>query len=128
MSTLPRKPHDPQLPQTVVVDTDGRVESLSGDQLDAYVATGEDARRLFAQLKELAELRLKGSGGTVFKRARSHFWQIKFRDDTGRWRYKSIRTAKTKREAEWWLSQKVLRQGRACCLERPVSSRSSGCS
>jgi hypothetical protein len=32
-------------------------------------------------------------GRLLQKRARSPFWQITFRDATGRWRYKSIRTA-----------------------------------
>jgi hypothetical protein len=80
------------------------VEQPAGDYL---LATGADARRAHGELAELRAQRFKSVGGSVFKRPRSPFWQIKYRASDGRWRYESIRTAQSRREAVWWLKQRV---------------------
>jgi hypothetical protein len=46
------------------------------------------ARRYSTDIEELRKLRLKSAGGSVFKRARSRYWQIKYLVD-GKWRYES---------------------------------------
>jgi len=82
--------------------------ALIGDALesgDALIATGRDARRLSADLAELRRLRLKAAGGSVFKRPRSPYWQIKYRVD-GKWRYESTATEK-RADAERLLAFKV---------------------
>jgi hypothetical protein len=68
--------------------------------------TGADARRVGGELAEVREIRFTRIGGFVFKRKRSRFWQIKYRTRNGRWRQESIRTAKSKSDAEWWLKQR----------------------
>jgi hypothetical protein len=50
---------------------------VRGDNLRLF--TGEDARRVDAQLAELRELRKERAGGTVFKRAGSPYWQMRYR-------------------------------------------------
>jgi integrase len=42
------------------------------------VVTDDDARRMLADLAELRERRLQLAGGSVFKRTRSRFWQIRY--------------------------------------------------
>ena len=69
------------------------------------VATGAHARRIEADLAELRELRLKAVGGSVFKRAGSAYWQIKY-PVNGKVRYETTRTT-DKREAERLLGWKV---------------------
>jgi integrase len=97
------------------VGEDGILETLDGVKAeivesgpaDFFLATGADARRTYGELAELRAQRLKGVGGSVFKRARSPYWQIKYRMSDGRWRYESIPTARSRREAEWWLKQRA---------------------
>ena len=95
------------------VRPDGVLETLDGAEAqiaesgDFFLATGADARRTNGELAELRALRLTRVGGRVFKRPRSPFWQIRYRTRDGRWRDESIRTAKSEREAEWWLQQRV---------------------
>jgi integrase len=74
---------------------------------DYRLFTDEDARRVDGDLAELRAIRLTRIGGSAFKRGRSPFWQIKYRTGDGRWRYESIRTAKSRSDAEWWLKQRV---------------------
>ncbi len=69
--------------------------------------TGADARRVQGERGELLALRQKRVGGRVFKRRRSRFWQIRYPIGGGKWRDESIPTAKSRREAEWWLAQRV---------------------
>jgi integrase len=99
----------------VRVRDDGVLETLDGVEVevavagpfDFFLATGAAARRAIGELNELRAQRLKIVGGSVFKRPCAPFWQIKYRAGDGRWRYESIRTAQSKREAEWWLKQRV---------------------
>ena len=77
---------------------------------DFYLATGADARRARGDRAELVALRAKRIVGSVFKRARSPFWQIKYPTRDGRWRYESIRTAQSRRDAEWWLRQRMFEE------------------
>ena len=65
---------------------------------DHIVATGRQARELCAQLAELRRLRHKAFGGSIFKRARSPYWQIRYSVD-GKWRDESTIT-KDRREAQ----------------------------
>jgi len=58
-----------------------------------------------AELEELRRLRLKVAGGSVFKRRRSRYWQIRFRVE-GKWRDESTRL-ESRREAERLLNFKV---------------------
>src|SRR5690242_7654975 len=106
MSNLPSKDPNQQQPKLAVrVRDDGVLETLDGVEVevavaggfDFFLATGADARRTYGELAELRAQRLKGVGGSVFKRARSPFWQIKYRAGDGRLRYESIRTAQSKR-------------------------------
>ncbi len=69
------------------------------------LATGPQARQFSADLLELRARRLKTVGGSVFKRARSRYWQIKYLVN-GKWRYESTR-AQSRREAEHLLAFKV---------------------
>jgi len=91
---------------------DGALETLDGAELQIaegagnfHLATGPDARRLYAELAELRELRLKAAGGYVFKRERSPYWQIKYRVG-GKWRHESSHT-ENKRDANALLTEKV---------------------
>jgi integrase len=72
----------------------------------ALVATVAEARRLFGDLDELRALRLKQSGGSVYKRGRSRFWQMKYPVGAGKWRQESAHT-ESKRDAEALLREKV---------------------
>jgi integrase len=69
------------------------------------VATGVHARRMNADLEELRRMRLKRIGGSVFKRPRSRFWQLKFQVN-GKWRYETT-GIEDRREAERLLAFKV---------------------
>ena len=116
MSNLaPKDPSQQQPKVRVRVCDDGKLETLDGAEIevavagsfDFFLATGPDARRTYGELAELRAQRLKGVGGSVFKRARSPHWQIKYRMSDGRWRYESIPAAQSRREAEWWLRQRA---------------------
>lgn len=72
---------------------------------NAFVVTGADARRVQGDLAELRALRRQRAGGSVFKRARSAYWQLKFQVGDG-WRYESSGTT-DRREAERLLAHKV---------------------
>ena len=65
---------------------DGQASIAFGEE--RLIFTGPHARKVSADLEELRRLRLKASGGTVFKRPRSRFWQIKYRVGD-KWRYES---------------------------------------
>jgi integrase len=67
--------------------------------------TGSHARQASADLDELRRLRLKVSGGSLFKRPRSRFWQIKYRVGE-KWRYESTGLEK-RSEAERKLAFQV---------------------
>ena len=72
---------------------------------DVFVATGANARRVAADLAELRDLRRRRAGGSIFKRARSKHWQLKYPvGDT--WRYESSGTT-DKQTAKRLLAQKV---------------------
>jgi len=73
---------------------------------EAIVATGRDARRIGADLEELRRLRRQSSGGSVYKRKRSRYWQIKYPLLDGSWRQESTR-AESRREAERLLAFKI---------------------
>jgi hypothetical protein len=115
MANIPTKDGQQQTKIGLRVAEDGTLETLDGTeaeilvagQFDFFLATGADARRTYGELAELRAQRLKGVGGSVFKRARSPFWQIKYRMSDGRWRYESIPAAQSRREAEWWLKQRA---------------------
>jgi integrase len=115
MSSLPFKDSNPQPSKVGLrVRSDGVLETLDGREVeiaeagpaDFLFATGEDARRLHGDLAELHALRHKRAGGRVFKRRRSPHWQIRYLVG-GKWRDESIPTAKSRRDAEWWLTQRV---------------------
>ncbi|MGH9639117.1 MAG: hypothetical protein ACRD3Y_03585, partial [Bryobacteraceae bacterium] len=72
---------------------------------DILVAAGPHARRMNADLVELRELRAQRAGGSVFKRARSRYWQLKIPVGDG-WRYESSGTA-DRAEARRLLAHKV---------------------
>jgi integrase len=72
-------------------------EALSSPD-DVIIATGAQARSMSADLVELRRLRAKVAGGSVFKRPRSPYWQIKYLVD-GKWRYETTLT-RDRREAE----------------------------
>lgn len=87
MSSLPSKDPKPQLPKVGYrVRADGGLETLDGAQLELaessagnrFSATGEDARRLYADLAEVREQRLKRAGGTLYKRPGSPYWQMEY--------------------------------------------------
>ena len=69
----------------------------SGDEY--FLATGAYARRVQSDLDELRASRLKRTGGAVFHRPGSRFWQIKYADGKGGWRYESTHS-ESRREAE----------------------------
>ena len=115
MSSLPSKDPNPQPSKIGArLRSDGVLETLDGREVqivesgpaDFYLATGEHARRLHGDLAELRALRYKRAGGRVFKRRRSPYWQIRYLVG-GKWRDESIPTAKSRRDAEWWLTQRV---------------------
>jgi integrase len=58
---------------------------------DILVADGERARRIYADLEELRQLRLNRSVGSVYKRPGSRYWQLKYQVG-GKWRYESAAT------------------------------------
>jgi integrase len=64
-----------------------------------FVATGAYARRVQSDLDELRASRLKRTGGSVFRRRGSRFWQIKYPDGKGGWRYETTHS-ESRREAE----------------------------
>ncbi len=72
---------------------------------DCIIATGQAARRINADREELRKVRLKAAGGSVFKRAGSRYWQIKYRVDE-KWRYETTQT-KSRPEAQRLLAHKV---------------------
>lgn len=78
---------------TLIIDG---VEQPGSENL---LATGIDARRISADLEELRALRSKRVGGSVFRRRGSRFWQIKYPDGNGGWRYESTHTD-NRRDAE----------------------------
>jgi hypothetical protein len=49
------------------------------DHEEYIIATGAHARQMSADLEEVRRLRQERTGGSVFKRARSRYWQIKYR-------------------------------------------------
>lgn len=69
------------------------------------IATGSNARRMCADLQELHRLRLKRVGGSVFKRPRSRYWQLKYQVN-GKPRYEST-GIEDKREAQRLLAFRV---------------------
>lgn len=73
---------------------------------ETIVATGRDARRIGADLEELRRLRRQRSSGSVYKRRRSPYWQIKYPLPDGSWRQESTR-AESRREAERLLAFKI---------------------
>jgi integrase len=75
----------------------------SGDEF--LLATGVHARRFSADIEELRNRRLKRVGGSVFKRERSRYWQIKYQVN-GKWRYETTRI-ENRHEAERLLAFKV---------------------
>src|SRR5260221_5555419 len=83
-----------------------RVSALTADfGPDVFVATGADARRVAADLAELRDLRRRRAAGSVFKRARSKLWQLKYPvGDT--WRYESSGTT-DKPTANRLLAQRI---------------------
>ncbi|HTT75206.1 MAG TPA: hypothetical protein VMF50_04415 [Candidatus Binataceae bacterium] len=72
---------------------------------DVFVATGADPRHIAADLAELRDLRRRRAGGSIFKRAGSQHWQLKFPVGDG-WRNESSGTA-DKRAAQRLLAFKV---------------------
>jgi hypothetical protein len=84
-------------------------ESVLGDALacgeEHLLFTGRDARRISGDLAELRELRRERAGGSVFKRAGSAYWQLKYRVGD-RWVYESSGTT-DKRTARRLLEHKV---------------------
>jgi hypothetical protein len=72
---------------------------------DCIIATGPDARRMNADREECRRQRLKRAGGSVFKRAGSRYWQIKYRVGKN-WRYETTQT-KSLPEAKGILAHKV---------------------
>jgi integrase len=82
------------------------IETLASEYgPDVFVATGADARRIAADLMELRDLRRRRAGGSIFKRARSSHWQLKYPVGDG-WRYESSGTT-DKRTAQRLLAFKV---------------------
>lgn len=116
-SSLPSKASNPQPSKVSLrVRADGVLETLDGSEVQIvesasnfYYATAGDARRLHSELAELRELRRQRAGGAVFKRARSGYWQLKFRVGD-RWLYQSSGTT-DKREALPQLAFKVYLAG-----------------
>jgi len=82
---------------------DLRAAIEKGDEI--LVATGVDARRMRADLLELRRMRVKHVGGSVFKRPRSRFWQIRY-PANGKSVYESTGT-EDKRTAQRMLDFKV---------------------
>jgi integrase len=72
--------------------TIAQVKAAIAKSDDILVADGERARRIYADLEELRQLRLKRIGGSVFKRPGSRYWQIKYQVGEGKWRYESTAT------------------------------------
>ena len=89
-----------------------------------FLATGQDARRVYGDLAELHALRLKRAGGYVFKRARL---ALLANQVSGRrqWRHESTHT-ESKRDAKALLTEKSLSTpAPERCRAPPASSRSS---
>ncbi|MGH7923341.1 MAG: tyrosine-type recombinase/integrase [Candidatus Binatus sp.] len=93
-SAAPSKP----TPESMLTDALSRADNFQ-------LFTGDDARRIEADLAELLELRRERAGGTVFKRAGSSKWQLRYRVGD-RWIDESSGTT-DKREAQRWLAWKV---------------------
>ena len=81
-------PPDKSSPQSDSHPTLLHVQNALAKGDEVIVVTGVHARQFSADLAELRRLRLKATGGSVFKRGRSRFWQIKFQVN-GKWRYES---------------------------------------
>jgi len=82
-------------------------DPCEGVKDDCFHAEGEHARRFYADLNELHQLRLRAAGGKVFKRSRSPYWQLRYRVD-GKWRDESSQIPfKNRRDAERLLAHKV---------------------
>ena len=62
------------------------------------LATGTHARQFSGDLEELRNHRLTRAGGSVFKRDRSRYWQLKYQVN-GKWRYETTRL-EDRQEAE----------------------------
>src|SRR5215467_13556920 len=113
MPSLPPKDENPQPPKVGLrVRSDGVLETLDGAEVEIaegsgnfYLTTGEDARRAQSDLAELRALRLKQSGGSVYKRKGSHFWQMQYVVN-GKLRQESTHT-QSKRDAEALLRERV---------------------
>ena len=87
------KPEKP--PSKPVVELRGFTLIIDGVEQpgsENFIATGVHARRVSADLDELRALRLKRTGGSVFRRKGSRFWQIKYPDGKDGWVYESAHT------------------------------------
>ncbi|MGO9057376.1 MAG: tyrosine-type recombinase/integrase [Candidatus Binataceae bacterium] len=55
---------------------------------------------------QLKRLRARSAAGSVFRRDRSRYWQIKYKDEKGKWRYETTRATR-KAEAQSLLNHRV---------------------
>jgi integrase len=83
----------------------GELQKAIANGEEFLLATGLHARRFSADLEELRNVRLRRVGGTVFKRDRSRYWQIKYQVN-GKWRYETT-GIENRHEAERLLAFKV---------------------
>jgi len=103
----PKSTFNPEAELLTGLSGRGRAEAQSAIRSgeEYVIATGRDARRIMADLEELRAVRLKASGGSVYKRTRSPYWQIKYRVGS-KWVQESAVTD-SRREAERLLAFKV---------------------
>ena len=123
--SLPPLPPAEQTPQPSkagipLSDAPGLIVSVRGELVDGrdvrivetggpdefLHASGKHARALYAERAELRALRLKRTGGSVYKRKGSRFWQIEYPVGNGKLRQESTHT-ESKRDAEALLREKV---------------------